>query len=285
MRILVACDLTARSKRALARSFLLARELNAELRVLHVVDNDLTDSFRAYSVDWAKKALEVEAGEFSALSNVEPRIEVRTGDPRQEIAKEAQAGSTDLVVFGVHGRRSAGSGSFAETTAGRVLKCSFTAALLVTDEPREPYQGVVIGIDLSMFSRTAIRQARRIAPAARVSLVHAYQIPFEGFLAGSGIREAVADEQRSALDAFLKEEMNALERRTMAAEKTEIPYETVIAEGPPPQVLRATCERIAADLLVIGTHSRSSISRMIWGSVAIDLLDDPPCDVLVAGPI
>lgn len=51
MRILVASDLTARSDRAIARGFQLARQLNAELRLLHVVDADLPDELRAHGLD------------------------------------------------------------------------------------------------------------------------------------------------------------------------------------------------------------------------------------------
>lgn len=282
MKILAACDLTARSRRALARSFMLARDLDANLHILHIVDKELPVKVRDYSIEWANKELAEAARELSG-SNPVPQIDVRTGDPAREIAAEAANGSTDLIVFGA-GHRSSDQRDFAETTAGRVLKQSFAAALLVTSEPSEPYKRVVVGTDLSAYSRTAIRQASQVAPTAQLSFVHAYQLPFEGLL-GRSTSEAVAKEQRVALETFLKEEMASLESRTETNAGEQMRFESIIEEGRPHQVLRAVCQRTGADLLAIGTHSRPDISRMIWGSVATDLFNNPPCDVLVTSAI
>jgi nucleotide-binding universal stress UspA family protein len=60
--------------------------------------------------------------------------------------------------------------------------------------------------------------------------------------------------------------------------------ERIVEEGRPEQVLRAVRDRVSGDLVVIATHGRGAISRAIWGSVAVDLLGDPPCDVLVIKP-
>jgi nucleotide-binding universal stress UspA family protein len=42
--------------------------------------------------------------------------------------------------------------------------------------------------------------------------------------------------------------------------------------------------RQSADLLVLGTHGRSAIDRLLLGSIAARVLRDPPCNTLAVPP-
>jgi nucleotide-binding universal stress UspA family protein len=284
MKILVASDLTPRSDRALSRGFMLARELKGELRVVHVVRADLPEEFRAHAVEWAKSALQRETDRLGEETGIKATVEVFAGHPRSDIARLATSGAADLLVLGIHDQSQPGPKAFQETTAGNVLKSSLTPALLVRDEAETPYRRVVVGVDFSMLSRAAIRQALQIAPAADIHLVHAYHIPFQGFLGSDNFRSQFAYRQRLELDAFLKEEMGDLERRLRELGCVPGSLLTTIQEGDPREVLRSSCKHAEADLLVIGTHGRAGIARALWGSVAADLFNDPPCDVLAVRP-
>jgi nucleotide-binding universal stress UspA family protein len=282
MKILIASDLTARSDRALARGFRLADELDAELRVLHVVDGSLPDELRDHTVDWARKTL---AREVEALTKQTRRavgLEVLVGAPGPDIVRAADG--MDLLVLGVHPGAGAGTRKFSETTAGKILKSSLTAALLVRSDASEPYRNVVIGVDFSMFSRAAIKQAVLFAASARIHLVHAFHVPFKSRLGTESFVNEVAYDQRLELDAFLADEMDALERRASDLGAMPGAVLRVLEEGLPADVLRSVREREGGDLVVIGTHGGGAISRAIWGSVAVDMLNDPPCDVLVIKP-
>jgi len=123
-----------------------------------------------------------------------------------------------------------------------------------------------------------------IAPSASLHLLHAYHVPFKGLLAGEEFAGGVAYRERLELEAFLKDEMEALEQRARQLGIADVALKRSIREGEPTQALRAVCESEGADLVVIATHGRGGLSRAIWGSVAVDLLDDPPCDVLVIKP-
>ena len=46
-------------------------------------------------------------------------------------------------------------------------------------------------------------------------------------------------------------------------------------------VLQKQMSEFCPDLLVLGTHGRTGVAHATLGSVAIDFLKDPPCDVLV----
>ncbi len=281
MRILVAADLTSRSDRALLRAFQIARDTNGALSVLHVVDADLPDELRRHTEAWAHKTLSAEISRLSAETGVHAAIEVFVGRPRVDIPAKAAESMTDLIVLGVHDTRE--KTSFAETTAGKILKSTLTATLIVRSDAA-PYREVVVGVDFSMFSRAAIRQALGLAPHARINLVHAYHVPFEGFLGSRGFKKDYAAAQRLEFDTFLKTEMAVLKESLPTGRLPSGGVVQVIEDGEPASVLRRACQRLGADLIAIGTHSRAGVSRAVWGSVAVDILDNPPCDVLVIKP-
>lgn len=284
MNVLVASDLSARSDRALARSFRLAKELGGGVRVLHVVDDGLPEELKTHSLEWARHALAREIEDLARHTGATATLDVRAGHPASEIVKCAHADGADLIVVGVHNRASPAAKSFAETTAGRILKAGRLPMLLVASPPAGPYRQAVIGVDFSIFSRQAVRQAMRVAPAACVRLVHAYRVPFQGFLSGGETAQEIAHRQRLEFDAFLRDEMEALQQRAQRMGLAPGNVETVLREGVPGEVLREVCAEAEADLLTVGTHGRSDPSRAIWGSVAAGILDNPPCDVLAVGP-
>lgn len=146
-----------------------------------------------------------------------------------------------------------------------MLKLTIPPVLLVKQETSELYRHAVVGVDFSMFSRAAIRQAQSIAR-------------------GTEVASEIAYEQRLKIDDFLSEEMDRLGKKAEKLGLRPGSLETTLKEGEPRHVLRSECARVGADLLVIGTHSRPGLSRAIWGSVAADFLNAPPCDVLVIRP-
>ncbi len=283
-RILVATDLTERSKRALGRGFLLAKELEASLFVAHVVDEKLPATAKAEAIDQATKTLSREVEEAIAATGVEATFEVLVGRPDTEIPKLTGSSDIDLAILGVDDSFARQNRTFAETTAGRILLSSQTATLLVKVDPHQAYRQTVVGVDFSVYSRAAIRQALQVAPSANLHLVHAYQLPFQGFLARADIGGEVAYAERLEFNAFIQEEMDALEKRAERLGALSGYIRKTVEEGDPRVVLRAACARVNAELLVIGTHARTGVSEAIWGSVATDILQNPPCDLLIVRP-
>ncbi|MFP3422451.1 universal stress protein, partial [Bacillus sp. SIMBA_161] len=88
---------------------------------------------------------------------VSAELDVRVGDPRGDVVAAADEAGADLIVLGVHGDRPVGAKGFSETTAGKVLKSTLHAVLLVRNEAEEPYRNVIVGCDFSMFTRTALQ--------------------------------------------------------------------------------------------------------------------------------
>ena len=283
-KILMASDLSPRSDRALQRSFALARQHGAALRVVNVVDEHLPAELREHSIDWARKRLANEIAPLSAATGVVADVTVKAGSPRRAIADMAAEWSADLLVLGIHDEQKRGKGLFGETTAASILKGSTAPVLLVTGDASAAYGKIVIGVDFSPLSRAALRQAVSIAPQAQYHLVHAYHVPFKGFLGSENVAAEIEREERAAFDAFIAGEMDYLAVQARISGVAPDALHTEMHDGMAASVLHTACSRLGADLLVMATNGRAGLSRAIWGSVARDLLDYPPCDVLVIKP-
>jgi nucleotide-binding universal stress UspA family protein len=57
--------------------------------------------------------------------------------------------------------------------------------------------------------------------------------------------------------------------------------ERALAEGAPADAVVAHAERIGADLIAMATHGRSGLGRLVFGSVAEQVVRHAPCPVLL----
>jgi len=280
--IVVATDLTARSDRALARGLALARELGAELHVVHIVDRGLPAGLQAHTLEWAKGAMAREIAACRPGPDGAAGCHVVAGKPRHDVVVQAQKLGAELIVLGLPDRGKHLRSAFAESTAGQILKASHLPVLLAHLPVEGPYRQVVVGVDFSVYARAALRLAHSVAPGAALHLVHGHVVPFRSRLGSPDYLQEMAYAERQAMDAFLAEEMALLDAHARGLGIAPGAVTTELHEGPPFDVLTDACARHAAELMVIGTHGRTGVSRAVWGSVAEALLELAPCDVLVA---
>jgi nucleotide-binding universal stress UspA family protein len=83
------------------------------------------------------------------------------------------------------------------------------------------------------------------------------------------------------LDAYTNAE-EAAEEAAQALEAGHVASVDTVVEigGPAPTISKLAAER-DIDVLVIGAHERGWLSRLVRPSIAHELVDDAPCDVLV----
>ncbi|MFP4269069.1 MAG: universal stress protein [Alphaproteobacteria bacterium] len=152
--------------------------------------------------------------------------------------------------------------------------------LIVRDPVKGPYERVLAAVDFSVFARRAVEFTLGFLPNAEVELIHAFNVPFGGFLKGEDTRDQMVAEIDARVRKLLDEEM-----ATFLAQLDDAAGQLrgVMLEGGVREVLIARVQQTALDLLVIGTHGRSGLAHAVLGSVAEDLLRSPPCDVLTVG--
>ncbi len=87
--------------------------------------------------------------------------------------------------------------------------------LIVKREPRGPYQQVLVPVDFSEPSRRAAEMALRIAPQAGITLLHVFEVPFEGRMHYAG----VDDETILSCHAEAREQANRAMQQFVSAKE------------------------------------------------------------------
>ncbi|PIE18412.1 MAG: universal stress protein UspA [Proteobacteria bacterium] len=131
--------------------------------------------------------------------------------------------------------------------------------------------GAVVPVDLSEPSFAALRAALGLVDANAVRLVHVIR-PFSR-PEHEGIWGHYDNEQH-ARDVTLQIQC-ALESRGIGSMPVDIHF------GSPGPLICEYAERIDAQLIVIGSHGRTGLKRIMMGSVAETVVRHAPCSVLV----
>lgn len=64
----------------------------------------------------------------------------------------------------------------------------------------------------------------------------------------------------------------------------DVPYKTYVAEGRPYTTILEYAKELHADLIIVPSHKRSKVDRVILGSVASKVVDHSPINVMVVKP-
>lgn len=274
--ILMATDLSARSDRALERAADLVRDRGGELTILHVVDEDLPPSLADAQQRAAGEVIQKHVETFTNDNQPSISIKVVLGRDYVGILEMSEKVDAELIVLGIH-REDAFKDMFRGSTAERVICAGDIPVLLVKDRVSDPYQRIIVAADFSVYSRRAIEFAVDFAPRGEIHVVHAYDVPFKGFLYGDDARTTVRKQHEQRLQQMVEEEMATF---LFPFDAETFKLERIMQQGTVRGVIDAQVNRLKPDLLVIGTHGRTGVARALLGSVAQDLLRDPPCDVL-----
>ncbi len=144
------------------------------------------------------------------------------------------------------------------------------------------YENILIPVDGSEVSNSAARQGFELASrlGSKVTLLYAVDT---AILTAPGAESAMAnvDAMRESLMEQAEKLMASL-KGTAAAMGVEPGI--IIAEGNvPDEILRIAHER-GADLIVMGTHGRRGLNRLLLGSVAESVARKSHCAVLLIRP-
>lgn len=129
--------------------------------------------------------------------------------------------------------------------------------------------------DFSEHSEFAFRVAAALARDynARLILLHVLPPPMVIYAGGPVPAETwpSVDEARESL-------------RNMEGRTHHVRVESLVMEGDPVDMILRAAEETHSDVIVMGTHGRSALTRLLMGSVAELVIRKAPCPVLTAKP-
>jgi universal stress protein A len=83
------------------------------------------------------------------------------------------------------------------------------------------------------------------------------------------------------LVALNQDAVKLLDDSSAAMQREGLTVRKKLLDGPPAVTIVEYARKISADLIVIGSHGRKGLSRMMLGSVAESVMRDASCPVLV----
>jgi nucleotide-binding universal stress UspA family protein len=143
---------------------------------------------------------------------------------------------------------------------------------------------IVVGVDLSVTGDNALRAAMDLARSIRRSELHpTYVMRVDKGTPDAKRVDILSERLHAALD-----ELKAHVSAVCAPSKGEEGYsqETVlhVRLGQPAHAIHQVAVDVDADIVVVGTHGRGGVEKLILGSVAEELVRTARLPVLVAHP-
>jgi nucleotide-binding universal stress UspA family protein len=138
---------------------------------------------------------------------------------------------------------------------------------------------IIAGCDLSVASDNALERAIGIAQLARAKLVLVHAQATEP--AGAEVDNAVLEQIGKVSAAIHAASAVRLADKLLEIRGLGLAAEVVSRVGAPDEVLTAAAHEQRAELIIVGTHGHTGVSRFLLGSVANTTIRRAPCDVLV----
>jgi len=138
------------------------------------------------------------------------------------------------------------------------------------------FRRILVATDFAESAERALRCGVQLARrhGAELILLHVYMdLPAYPEITAGQV-EAIYEEQRRWIE-------DALERRARAARAEGLLARALLKTGPAASTIAETASEEDVDLVVVGTHGRSGLDRLIVGSVAERVVRLASCPVLV----
>jgi nucleotide-binding universal stress UspA family protein len=137
---------------------------------------------------------------------------------------------------------------------------------------------IIVGVDDSVYSEAAVKHVATLPwPKDARFIVLSAAAPVligRGEATTATLLDRVVDEQR-------KYHRQVAEKAAARLMKAGLEAEARIVLGDPRWALEEEATREKADLIVVGSHGRTGVERVILGSVAAHIVKHAPCSVLV----
>jgi nucleotide-binding universal stress UspA family protein len=291
--ILVPTDFSQLSLKALAYGAALARQFDATLWLLHIIEPIAPFTGLEsvpITIDTEQQTADAEAqmAEFAAThvpSDVSVSSLIRHGSAVREIADFAKTENIDLVIASTHRHNRIARALFGGISE-RIIHNAPCPILIVHEQEHEfldasladgasaiRIQRILAPIDFTECSKKVLRYAMAFAGHfhAQITCLHVVEpepplIVFEM----EGFQKSHEIEARNNMQALLKQIDGS------------IPVETEIRTGSAHREIVHFADQEQSDLIVVGEHCRTgAVGRFMLGSAAEEVVKNAHCPILV----
>ncbi|CAK0740385.1 putative membrane transporter protein [Gammaproteobacteria bacterium] len=266
-RILLVTDGSPYSVGATREAIRLAQRCGSRLRILSVIPSNV--ELETIGVALLKKEQDdalahlERVREQAETAGVECDVRLRQGEEiYREIVKEAEKQRVDAIVMGRRGKSGMMRTMLGSTTA-RVIGHTACSVLVVPRAAHIEGKTILVAVDGSRHSDTAAAAAGNLARQCKVPMV-----------AVSVTNEDTAPTRQREAEAVLS-------RVTRLLAKSGVSIQGKMLRGRPELAIVEAARSEGSDLIVMGSHGRTGLERVLMGSVSERVIGHAECAVLV----
>jgi nucleotide-binding universal stress UspA family protein len=276
-KILVAYDGSSSAKNALSLASQLAREDKSWIKVLAVVPPYQGD-LELIGVSDIKEAITgpgqellTEARQLADREGVHILTNLEQGEPYEQIVHVAEEENCDLIIMGRRGKGKMERALIGSVTA-RVIGHTNKDVLVIPETGKLSWENILLATDGSTCCDNALARALEIAQErkAKLSAVSVVYTNDEFYAVGQEVMKELYQEADKVLDKVRK-----------WAGDLGVQAELFVRDGEPHQAITDLAAEISASLIVMGSHGRKGLTRLLMGSVTERVIGYADCPVLV----
>jgi nucleotide-binding universal stress UspA family protein len=263
-KLMVATDGSEYSENAIREAINLAKVCSGNLIAVSVVKANL--EFDSVLPQFVEKAEEEAIKHLESVKVQATKEGVkcttlvsRSEEPYEDIVRHASKNKVDMIIMGTHGKTEMKRLMMGSVTALVIGHASCNILVLPLNAKVE-CRNVLIATDGSKYSEAAASEALGIAKRCGSSL----------------ILISVASS-----DAEIASAAGNVKKITGMAEKENIHVEGIAVKGKPYEAIIVTAKQKGTDLIIMGSHGRTGLERLLMGSVTERVIGHSEAAVLV----
>ena len=279
-KILVAVDGSESSRNALRQAIKLANSEECWITVVSVIPSYTGDLSATFIGDMRKAMAEPCEKALSEAENIakSERALIKTvceeGEIYERIVDLADAENCDLIVMGRKGLSQI-ERAFMGSVAARVIGHSQRDVLVVPINTTIGWKSIFLNTDGSKYSEAATESAINFAKSygGELMVLSVVEVTEEFLARAPGMVEDMVKKAKGFVEDVKKK-----------AEGSNIKTTPFVREGEAYRVITNLARENKVDIIVLGSHGRTGLRRLLMGSVTAKVIGHSPCPVLVVKP-
>lgn len=282
-KLLLATDGSQFSEGAIREAIRLAKRCSSKLSVLSVIEtNPEYETIAPQLLEKAEKSAQehlASVKEQAKKEGVDCTTSILEGeDSFNYISNEATKNKISMVIMGRRGKTGLKRLVMGSTTA-RVIGHAPCNVLVVPRAARVEFKNILVATDGSRYATAAASEAIGIAKKNNSKLIVLAVVPSESMQPMDIVHSQMSR------DVIAEKEMKEAEKNAKtakeAARKEGVSVEAFVMGGKPSDAIVQTAKEKNVDVILLGSHGKSGIDKLLMGSVAERVIVLSSCAVLV----
>jgi len=282
-KLLLATDGSQFSEGAIREAIRLTKKCSSKLSAISVIEtNPEYETIAPQLLEKAEKTAREHLESVKTLAKKEGVVcstRILEGeDSYNYITQEAEKNMISMIIMGRRGRTGLKRLAMGSTTS-RVIGHAPCNVLVVPKAAQVDFKNIVIATDGSKYSLAAASEAIGIAKNNKSELTVIAVVPSE-IMTPTDIDFTMTQKELIAEKEMHEAEKNAKAVKE-AALKEGVSVKAFVMSGRPADAIMEIAREKKADLIVVGSHGRTGLGRLLMGSIAERVIVLTSCAVLV----